>query len=151
MTNTKEYIREYYRKRRERLYEQAPDPETHPLRIWRKENGLSMAAAGRLLETSDAMVWHWERGLVPTPEWVLDIIQDGMTDYMRRKLGQLNAQRREQYRSNPIRLWRKRHGKTREETAELLGVRPSTLANWERECRTMPLWVPYRLEEMEWM
>ena len=144
-----DYIREYYRRRRARLYAEAPDPETHPLRIWRKEHDLSMAAAGRLLGTSDSMVWHWERSLVPTPEWVLEIIQDGMTDYMRRKLRLLDEERKAQQWENPIRVWRKLHGKTQEETAELLGVKVGRLASWEQGCRTMPEWVPYKLEEMQ--
>lgn len=150
MGHQTEYIREYYRKRRERLYAEAPDPETHPLRIWRKENGLSLATAGRLLDTSDSMIWHWERSLVPTPEWVLEIIQDGMTDYMHRKLAQLDAERKTWQRTNPIRVWRRMHGKSRAETAELLGVTVGAIESWERGDRTMPAWVPYKLEEVKW-
>ena len=148
---TAEYIREYYRQRRERIYADAPDPETHPLRIFRRENDLSYCAAGRLLGVSDSMVWAWERGLNPTPEWVFDIIQDGLTDYARKKLDSLDHQRRQAMKEHPIRQWRKRLGINQKEAAELLGCTRTALASWEQGRRETPLWAVAKQEEIKWI
>lgn len=148
MGHQTDYIREYYRKRRARLYAEAPDPETHPLRIWRKEHGLSLAAAGRLFGVSDAAVWGWERGLVPTPEWVTDIIQEGMSEYTQRKIRESEAQYQERIRLNPTRLWRASRGMSQKELARRLGVTQNRLSSWETGNRPTPEWVTKRLEEL---
>ena len=144
----KEYIRDYYRARRARLRAAAPDPETHPLRVWRKANGLSMAKTARLLEVRDTSIWNWENGLDPTPEWVLEVISDGMTDYIRRKLQDMERVYREQIKSNPIRGWRKLRDMSQAELAEKLGVSQNKLSAWETSRRPTPEWVLARLEEL---
>lgn len=151
MANTKEYIREYYRKRRAKLYATTPDPETHPLRIWRKENGLSLAAAGRLFDVTSSTIWSWERGIAPVPEWVLEIIGEGMTDYMLRKIRSQALQHKQAQRNHPIRLWRKRLGIDQAKAAELLGVSRAALASWERGERSTPLWALAKTEEIKWL
>ena len=144
----REYIREYYQARRARLYAAAPDPETHPVRVWRKKHNLSMTQAGLLFGVTDSAVWGWEKSLVPTPEWVEDIIQDDMTDYMKRKLHSLEDARRARALANPVRVWRTARKLTQPALAEILGVTQRTVSSWENEERPTPAWVLARLEEL---
>lgn len=50
----------------------APDPETHPLRIWRRSVGLNQREAGIILGVSAGEVCYYEKGVIRTPEWLLD-------------------------------------------------------------------------------
>ena len=148
MTNNRDYAREYARSRRARIYEMHLDPETHPLRIWRKQYGLSMAKTGRLLGVTNTTIWNWEYRIDPTPEWVLDLVSEGMTEYTERKLRESEARYQEQLRLNPIRAWRAARGMSQPELASFLGVTQGKLSAWETGNRPTPEWVTKRLEEL---
>lgn len=107
-----------------------------------------MAKTGRLLGVTDSTVWNWEYRIDPTPEWVLDLIAEGMSDYTERKLRESEAQYQERIRLNPIRLWRAARGMSQKELARRLDTKQSWLSAWETGRRATPEWVTKRLEEL---
>lgn len=37
-------------------------PTDHPIKVYRRENGLTLVQAGELLGVSEMTVWRWENG-----------------------------------------------------------------------------------------
>lgn len=145
----KQYARQYYRKRREQVRAAGIDPSKHPLRIWRKTHGMSLADAALLLGVSDSQVWQWEQSLCPLPDWLQDILDEEPTDYMQKKIKDLLVQRKQQMRNHPLRQWRRRLHISQAQAAALLGIPKSTLASWEQLRRDPPEWVLARTEEIK--
>ena len=66
----------YFRERRRRLSLPPEEREKHPVRIFRKQYGLSLRQLGRILGVSYATIGYWESGEIRTPAWVTETIEE---------------------------------------------------------------------------
>ena len=139
---------EWMRRHRAAKLYALPDIEKHPLRVWRKAQGLSMAAAGRVLDVSGTAVRTWEVGIAPTPDWVLECIGPEMADYLAPKIALENTAKI-YWNDHPLRQWRKARELSQEELGFVLGRTKGTIEKWETGAKATPDWVMKKLEEYD--
>lgn len=74
--------------------------EKHPVRIFRKQYGLSLRQLGRILGVSYATIGYWESGEIRTPAWVTETIEE-QDEYLLRAIEKEKKHDKEKTRRNP--------------------------------------------------
>ena len=130
----------------------------HPLFAFRSKWDLSLPEAAQFFNLHESTLSGYERGKYPTPEWLMEWLDDPMMseDEIHRRIkearqkAQAAAKKRTgRGRDNPVREWRKRERLTQIQAAAELGVCVTTITAWELGDRGIPENILRRIEESE--
>ena len=83
----------YQRERTAKKTLSVDERKNHPVRVWRELYFLNQNQMGQLLGVSGSSVGFWERGVVKTPEWVMEIVSRDADEYTLRKINKIKPQK----------------------------------------------------------